>query len=553
MAQRFFDFLENIGIIDPEDSNVMKQVYKKSHNVKNKNNFCDLFFTTLMYYFDNLSLDQKKYISFTLPIRYKTNLYKLQNEKLKSIIMKQNLKNKMLKLKAFFKWKLLNFKYKKQAQISVMNYTKKTNFNRKSNVDKSNSTNSNSEKMSFDEYLKTKKLLEENSINNNYIYNYSINKCIKNSDANSSKNRNRRNSKSSFNLSTRDRKYIQELKECTFSPKINESISKPKIDEFQSTFNKLYNDAEKLRIKKLIKELEFDKKRNQEYVFSPNLNRQKKYISQEKFETRQRNFSSKKRQNSNLLKSQLEANTENLCSFQPTINKFKMNTEKYLLPQDNENHLDQTYCTSYSTKTLPVYIRLYDDNKRRINKNKKKMQDYEKYIETLAKSQDKKIPIVNYSKLNELCDIKEKNKIQLKTKEKVEREEGITFKPEIKQNKEYIDRIFSNFYERNASNNNCKNCDHRIMENDGFKNKKNNKKCNYTESQKRVIVQNIIDRLYNEPMSTKSGKFSESGCNKFTKSFINITSEGNASNFNNFIMSNDGNIIRNEESREDEY
>ena len=297
MAQRFFDFVENIGLINCEDLDVMKQIYKESFKIKNGNNFCDLFFTTLMYYFDNLSLDQKKYISFTLPIRYMTNLYKLQKEKLKSILMKLYLRNKILILKCLFKWKFLNFKHKKQTQISMIKYTKKIDFNRKKFFDKSNSINSNSDKMSFDEYIKAKKILEKNTIDNN-ILNYNENKSIKNNNVNLIKNKNNKNPSTSFNLSTKDRKYLQELKECTFTPKINDSFAnKPNIQEIQSKFDKLYNDAEKIRIRKLIKELEFNKLHNQEYVFIPNLNREKKYTSEEKFETRQRNFSTKKKKN----------------------------------------------------------------------------------------------------------------------------------------------------------------------------------------------------------------------------------------------------------------
>ena len=121
----------------------------------------------------------------------------------------------------------------------------------------------------------------------------------------------------------------------------------------------------------------------------------------------------------------------------------------------------------------------------------------------------KKISKINYIKLNNLQQNKEKKIFMEKTKKKVELEEGITFKPELNSNNKYTERIFSNFYDRNKNFKKNK-----IFENYDKFHREEGKK--YTEQEKKQIIQNIVNRLYKEPMAqTLMNKKIE--CNKYIK------------------------------------
>jgi len=103
-------------------------------------------------------------------------------------------------------------------------------------------------------------------------------------------------------------------------------------------------------------------------------------------------------------------------------------------------------------KTMPAHVRLFDDSKRRNDSYIQKEKEYKKSLKEMANRTSKKISKVNYNKIRDLSENKEKKAILEKTKKKVEEEEGITFKPEINLNNKYVERICSNFYDRNKKN-----------------------------------------------------------------------------------------------------
>ena len=70
MENKFCEFLVSIGLIDLKTSKYLKDINHEVVNAKNKHNFSDSFFISLMHYFNNLTLDQKKYICFNLPLRF---------------------------------------------------------------------------------------------------------------------------------------------------------------------------------------------------------------------------------------------------------------------------------------------------------------------------------------------------------------------------------------------------------------------------------------------------------------------------------------------------
>ena len=189
-------------------------------------------------------------------------------------------------------------------------------------------------------------------------------------------------------------------------------------------------------------------------------------------------------------------------SFSPKINKSYSNNALFSKTYNEKNISD-------NMNTIPAYIRLYEESKVRNKKYLERKKEIEDCINNLSSNVLKKIPKVNYNKINELYENKNKAKIDEKTKNKVENEEGITFKPYIYKNR-FAKYIFSNFYERNSRF--LQDKEKYINLHQNFSNPKKN----ISKNDKKEIVKNIIDRLYND---SKSLTINNSvGCNKYIKS-----------------------------------
>ena len=123
---------------------------------------------------------------------------------------------------------------------------------------------------------------------------------------------------------------------------------------------------------------------------------------------------------------------------------------------------------------------------------------------------------VDYNRINNLYKSKERSNTYEKTKNKVEQEEGLTFKPVITAS-EYSKRIYGNFIERNLSskskdnNLNDYNCTNKYINNNMNNDVKNHKK--FTKKQKEKIVKGVIKRLYSNSLN----KSMSICCNKYAK------------------------------------
>ena len=523
MENQFCNFLLNIGLIDLKTSKILKEINSGIINSKNIHNFSDCFFISLMHYFNNLTLNQKKFICFNLPLRFLLNKEKEKKRKMRLIILKKQLKEQSLKLKYLLTW-IRHNKSKRKALTkqksggSLLNnrITFDDFINRKKEIEcKMNYKNNNINiDINNNNIIKIKnfKIRKNNSFNKSNIYNYYTNKT---NDIINSKDI----------ITTTDKLELLQLSECTFKPSINttnNSFRNTNLNsDFQSTFDKLYKDSEKYRIKKSLRAIEYENIINKDLTFRPNISQTPIIISNFKFddfETRQQNFIDNKVNNANKLKKNLERNAERKCSFSPKINKIidftstsfnnnKTNEENKNI-NTNNNNCDSYYSIS-TIKTIPAHVRLYNDSKRRNSSYIQKEIEYKNLIEELASRTSKKLSKVNYNKLNKLHENKEKKIILEKTKKKVEKEEGITFKPELHLNNKYTDRIFSDFYDRNK---NVKK--NKIFENYyKFQDNKIDKK--YSEAEKKQIIQNIVKRLYKEPITQKL--FHNNECNKYIK------------------------------------
>ena len=131
-------------------------------------------------------------------------------------------------------------------------------------------------------------------------------------------------------------------------------------------------------------------------------------------------------------------------------NKRSIDNDEYsniLNPKFNEN-IKQSHSNTHFT----TYNRLFEDSKTRIRNQNRKRMEQEKYLDNLSNQISKEKKKVNFDRINYLYRNNDKKNNMVKTKTKVEKEEGLTFKPLIYKS-EYDKRIYSNFMERNYSNN----------------------------------------------------------------------------------------------------
>ena len=171
-------------------------------------------------------------------------------------------------------------------------------------------------------------------------------------------------------------------------------------------------------------------------------------------------------------------------------NKRNKDNDKYsnlLNPKFNEN-IKQSHSNTHFT----TYNRLFEDSKARIRSQNKKRMEQEKYLDNLSNQISKEKKRVNYDRINHLYRNDDKKTNMEKTKSKVEKEEGLTFKPLIHKS-EYDKRIYSNFMERNYSNNK-ENKDKYLNEFNYANNLNMNTHKKMSKKQKERIIKGFIDR-----------------------------------------------------------
>ena len=540
MEQNFSLYLIKLGLFDEKTSN---ELFKSKNSFKDKT-FTDISFYYLMNFFDNLTQNQKKYMSYCIPTNYKTNIAKIRKRKLKSIFIQLLLRQKLLLLKFLNIWKrniylydnsLYNDKLTKilqasQNTISLDDYLVKDKYNIKNNY---NYNKNSKEKLSNinDIYnnlnIKAYKSKNERALNK-------INK-IKNKKLKENKMKNEiddyktfKSKKTNYNyiyhnlyqphlskqeknklLTSLESKELEDLKECTFKPRINKSLSKNKVqsqsnekdkDNLQLIFDKLFHDEEKYKLSKELKTIDRDNTLGKNYSFTPNIkNKFKKiykYNDHNNFIERQKDYMEKINKKREDLNNELNTKYELLCSFSPKITNEK--GEYYRIRKNKELN---------KTLKSPVFKRLYKDNIKRKNiKEQKELENINKFNEMANfLTVDKK---VNESTVIERLYENNKDDIINRAKEKVEKEEGITFQPEIEEN-EFMNNIEGSFLERNQKwienrKNFIEQENERYIEN--LRNGGNNNK-KYTAEEREQIINNIIERLY----KVKNNKKNESG------------------------------------------
>lgn len=171
-------------------------------------------------------------------------------------------------------------------------------------------------------------------------------------------------------------------------------------------------------------------------------------------------------------------------------NKKNRENDKYsniLNPKFNQN-IKQSHSNTHFT----TYNRLFEDSKTRIRNQNRKRKEQEKYLDNLSNQISKEKKKVNFDRINYLYRNDDRKNNMEKTKTKVESEEGLTFKPLIYKS-EYDKRIYSNFMERNYSNNKD-NRDKFLNEFNYANNLNINTHKKMSKKQKERIIKGFIDR-----------------------------------------------------------
>ena len=380
-----------------------------------------------------------------------------------------------------------------QSNISDIN----NNNNIKINNNNKNQVNINSYKTINTSNYRKHSNRSQNSTNNNN------NSSIRNS-----------NVKNHLHTSLEE-KEIRELKECTFKPKINQTkkLSKRTLsqndinsslvipnsidnnrqkreEEIQLIFEKLYKDSEKYKLSKEMKAIEVEHMMSRKAPFIPNIKKKikkslnkKRQKSEGNFEERQQQYLNKKNKRSAKIKNKINSEFEEICSFNPKITNDK--GEYYQITKKEK------------INKKPVFIRLYEDNKDRKNFYLKKEAENMNKIMDLSNILNPQKNF-NFETINRLHENKEKRDIMNKTRKKVEEEEGVTFTPYISEDI-YIRKVNGNFYERSKKLLNDRESfyeEENKKYQDGLRNSVEKK--GYTKEERKKIIDNIINRLYND-------------------------------------------------------
>jgi hypothetical protein len=393
----FLNYLKKIGLIEDYTFQFLYNIYLNLTKHSMNNNFTNSMCATLLYFFNNMTEEQQKYSSFNLITNYFKNKKEKSINKLNNIIEKIIIKKK----KELFH-KLNRFNNENKGK-KIENLKKQLN-------------NSNSKRQN-----PKINILDEN--NNNTLNNY-----------------NKNNNKIILETSW-DRKEREEYEKCTFEPTINKRVnSQPNIKKKISVYQRLYNYNNKYENKKQMKINEIEKIENEKSSFRPNIinppEEFKKKVKK-KFEERQKIFFDNKYKHKEKLLGKLDKDFNKNYSFSPKVNSGRK---------------IENYYINYFQLSSPVFKRLYEDDYKRRLRNKKYINELNNKIDEQCNSISKDISTVDYEKIEELYNqYKNKAVNYQKVKEKVEFDEGCTFKPYLNKNNFYSDKVKSDFYERNMN------------------------------------------------------------------------------------------------------
>ena len=283
--------------------------------------------------------------------------------------------------------------------------------------------------------------------------------------------------KSNQNIALTEETKIENLKDeemnnLIFKPKINikneKSINLKRIE-------KLYLDNQRKFDKRTEGIIIRDNKLSQENTFQPKFISKSVKKLKKNFSIRMHKFNKIKEEKKNKLMKSIETDYSTIYTFSPQLNIN--NTQKTI--------------NIYNTKKIPAYQRLYHQrrNQKRIVENTNSFN---------SKS-------VDYKKIEKLYDeykiLKEKRK---KEQQILDKERGLTFNPLLINGNKYLDKIIPDFFEREK-----KFVEEQKNHINAYKNLFNKEKEKYLKKyceNKKIIIQNVVNRLYTEGIQKKFDK-----------------------------------------------
>ena len=369
-------------------------------------------------------------------------------------------------------------------------------------------------------------------LNNNYVNNISTFKSKK-KKVNLDYINNLCKAKTEHNLiPEKTSKYIKEQQElknfCTFKPKINKSSSFSRYwnSSNKGSIDRLYLDSKNRIARKEFESLKKNKLESKENTFQPKFVSSSVKRVKSDFDKRLKEFEINKKNKIKKISEDLEEEQKEEFTFAPKINDFNYynnttnNNKRVFSNNFTVSNISKNSTINNSminnrnklSKKIPVYKRLYNDNK---NKMIKKQQREKEELEKIKKNSSKisegnngnNTNILDKKKIEELYNDYKSKKKRLKLKqEEIEKEQGITFQPELISNKNYYNKINPDFYEREKLflEKQQKNIE---TYKEYLEREQNPKKFSYSE--KREIYDNIVNRLYKDGMEKyreKQGK-----------------------------------------------
>ena len=490
----FSDYLLRIGFLTNSNIQDFRKIFFAQNNSSDNSTMTSMsekFFdsilikdkiaTCIVDFLNLLTNDRKKLIGLSLFSRFCELFIEQKIECSKFFYDKY----KILKLIPYFsKWRnnILFLNDQNNINNNSIIYSLNTN-----NINSSRS--SNNINISFNEYLVNKKHYENKYTNKTNIRN----DIFPNLNKSKSKEQN-------LTLISKEQ---EELKQCTFKPKINNYTPFTNISDITTSskskglnkqiIDKLYSDS-KRRIDKREMELQSkNKKDEKENIFQPVLiSKTPKNINQN-FEERLKNFDNQKNINLKKLRENNEKILKNQYTFSPDISKSQRSVSR-----------------SFSSEkiNIPIHERLYQIGEEQKRKKLLKEKEINLQIKNSANSPinrnkeniNKLNSSVDYKKIEELYNDYKKMQNKLsKKRADLDIEQGITFQPEIYTNRKYYDKIDIDFHSREENYLNKKQQNlyyHQNLIDEQNNNMSSRKK--YSKKEKEEIANNIINRLYKE-------------------------------------------------------
>ena len=375
-----------------------------------------------------------------------------------------------------------------------------------------NKTNSSVKPPSHDYYSGNNSAFANN--NNNYNNNYSTIKSSSNplkvkTKVNLDYISNLSKIKTEHNLiPERTTEYIKEQQElknfCTFKPKINKSSSFSRYSNipYKRSSDRLYLDSKNRLARKELESLKKSSLESKQNTFKP------KFISssvkkvKSDFDKRLKEFEINKKNKIKKISEDLEEEQKQQYTFSPKINDPNNSGRKnnyYIDSISNYSTMNKNKVSKNSKNNrhqIPVYKRLYNENKNKLlRQERREKEEMDKIRKNSSKiSEGNNNNLLDRKKIEELYNDYKFKQMRLKLKkEEIEKEQGITFQPELISEKKYYDKINPDFYQREKIflEKQQKNIE---IYKEYLESEKMGKK--YSEEEKKEIYNNIVNKLY---------------------------------------------------------